>query len=562
MTDLFQTVLNMSITGAYIAAAIILLRLAMKKLPKKYSYALWLILGIRLLCPVSFSSAVSLFNIVKPETSDNRMTYISENYDYSQPTEAPPIISDTQIADEAISAVPDADTDKGKNVNMKTIIPVCSWIWFAGVLAMAGYSVVTYALVHKKVSRSEHLQDNVYVCKNISSPFVYGIIKPRIYLPSNVPGDELDYILAHEKAHISRGDHIVKIIALAALSVHWFNPLVWLSYKLMVWDMELSCDDIALRSFERDVRKEYANTLLKMSLRQNKISLGGILAFGETNIKSRVKSVLSSKKPKVIAIALAVVIVITAAVCLLTNAVGNNKKPVPDDIYVTEKLLYLSPLKSTFRGDDNGIRYEIKGGTLTLSDGYPTNIEEYTLSAPMEIPFAESEWDEAFGIADGTGWRDGIKKLSDYKPKYCIELYSDKDGGVENYLLVMDEEIWFVQWGWEIYRLKKLEAGELQETVTEVSEETIPEINETTDSEDGLNDSVASADMLQQLIDSVELPQINISDNSTADEIMQAGITAANFYSEPTKKYFGYGVGYNWKLRQNEEDFLPMEEMT
>lgn len=381
MTDLFQTVLNMSITGAYIAAAIIILRSAIKKLPKKYSYALWLILGIRLLCPVSFSSGVSMFNILKPETTDNQMIYISQDHEYVPSSETTPVISDTQKSDEIIP-----DADKKAAVSTGDILSVCSRIWIAGVCIMTAYSVVTYILVNKKVSRSEHLQDNVYICKNISSPFVYGIVKPKIYLSSNIPADETDYILAHEKAHIRRGDHIVKIIALAALSVHWFNPLVWVSYKLMVRDMELSCDDIALRSFERDVRKEYANTLLNMSLRQNKLSSDKILAFGETNIKSRVKSVLSSKKPRTAAIVFAVVIVITAAVCLLTNAESRSD----------EKLINTS---------DEELPQEylsLCGGYLTdlwndIADKGELDINKYTSDSDMIRLFETiSENSEAF----------------------------------------------------------------------------------------------------------------------------------------------------------------------
>lgn len=329
MNDIFQTVLNMSITGAYIAAAIIILRLAMKKLPKRYSYALWIILGIRLLCPFSFSSGASLFNLIKPETTENRMECIPSDIGYSPVPQVtvsiPPVNS---AVNEALSESLSPETGESANP-MQIVLFVCSVIWFAGAAAMLLYTVVSYLLVHKKVSNARPLQDNIFVCGEIDSPFVYGIFRPRIYLPESIPADETEYILAHERVHIKRGDHIVKLIAMAALCLHWFNPLVWVSYLLMTRDMELSCDERAVASFDRDVRKDYAETLLNMSMRQNKITLGGILAFGESNIKTRIKNVLTAKKPKVIVTAAAVLIAVIAAVCLLTNAKTDNREDAP-----------------------------------------------------------------------------------------------------------------------------------------------------------------------------------------------------------------------------------------
>ena len=325
MTAVFQTVLNMSITGAYIAAAIIVLRLVMKKLPKRFSYALWIILGIRLLCPFSFSSAASLFNLVKPETAENtvttQMTYIPQNIGHvpkPQVTVAPPILDNA--VNEAITESLPPPTPENSVDPMQVVLFVAAIVWLAGVAVMAAYTVISYFSVRKKLAGATLLRDNIYICGNIGTPFVYGTVRPKIYLPEDIPEADTDYILAHERTHIRRGDHIVKLIAMAALCLHWFNPLVWVSYKLMTKDMELSCDERAVSRFDRDVRKDYANALLNISARQNHISLGGILAFGESNIKSRIKGVLAAKKPTVIVTALSVTAVAAAAVCLLTNA--------------------------------------------------------------------------------------------------------------------------------------------------------------------------------------------------------------------------------------------------
>ncbi|MGN1102961.1 MAG: M56 family metallopeptidase, partial [Huintestinicola sp.] len=315
MENIFRTVLNMSITGAYIAAAIMLIRLFMKKLPKKYSYTLWSILGIRLLCPFSFSSAASLFNLIRPDTKESRMTFIPDNIPHSP---SPAVTISIPEANEAINNSLPAPVPEYSADPMQIIMSVSSVIWLIGVGAMLIYMAVSFIKVWRLVKECAHLRDNIYLCDNIGSPFVFGYIRPRIYIPKGVSEKDIEYIAAHENTHIRRGDHIIKLIATAALSIHWFNPMVWLSYRIMSKDMELSCDESAVRSFEGDVRREYANALLNMSLRQNR--LYGLLGFGETGIKSRIKGVLSLKKPTVIATIAAVIILAAAAVCLLTNA--------------------------------------------------------------------------------------------------------------------------------------------------------------------------------------------------------------------------------------------------
>lgn len=340
MTGFFRTVLNMSITGAYIAAAIIILRIAMKKLPKKYSYLLWAILGIRLLCPFSFSSAVSIFNVLvpeKPAITSGQMEFIPNDIEYAA---EPRITVSVPPVNNAINEqLPPAQPSVSANP-MQIAMAVGAYIWAFGTLAMAVYTAVSYTSVRKKVRNAKLSDGNVYTCESIETPFVFGLIKPRIYLPENISAEDRPYIIAHEQTHIDRKDYIVKLIAMAALCIHWFNPMVWLSYRLMTKDMELSCDEKALGSFDSDVKKAYANALLNISLKQNRLSLGGVLSFGESNIKSRIKGVLGAKKPKVIAIVSAVIAVVAAAVCLLTNAVKKDDafEPIPNGPYVTEKF--------------------------------------------------------------------------------------------------------------------------------------------------------------------------------------------------------------------------------
>ncbi|MGN0587270.1 MAG: M56 family metallopeptidase [Oscillospiraceae bacterium] len=437
MTEIFRTVLNMSITGAYIAAVIMLLRLPMKKLPKKYSYMLWSILGIRLLCPLSFSSAASLFNLIRPETKSGSMTYIPDNIEHSA---APEVIAAPQSVsqvNEAINGSLPAAAPNNSVEPLQIIMGIAAAVWLLGAVIMLIYTIVSYLRVRKTVSGSICKDGNIYVCGGISSPFVYGIIKPKIYIPEGVPEKDMQYIAAHERTHISRGDHIIKLAAMAALCLHWFNPLVWISYRLMVRDMELSCDERAVRSFGEDVRRDYANALLNMSVKQNR--LYGILAFGESNIKSRIKSVLGLKKPTVIATAAAVLVLGVAAVCLLTNA--ESAAEYHDGRYATGRNIARSAASSFF-GDDDGYIYDITDTTMTVSRRESgETVVVYTLSEWQDFPYSPEEWTEQMNA-------DFVLDPPDIS-RYTEKKYMPLD---DIALMEMDGELWICR-GTEIYSL-------------------------------------------------------------------------------------------------------------
>lgn len=327
MTEIFRTVLNMSITAAYICIFVMLLRLFMKKLPAKFSYFLWIIPFIRMICPFSVETAFSVFNLIKPTAE----SYISESVEYDQT----PVI-DTGIplpsSPENITVpLPEAVPENSANP-VQIMLFVGTIIWLAGIVGIAVYTAVCVIRLRKRLSNARPLQDNIMICDSIETPFVFGIIKPKIYLPEDISVEDMPFILAHEQAHIRRKDHIIKPLAFAALTVHWFNPLLWLSFKLMERDMELSCDETAVESFSEDVRKDYASALLNISMKQNHLSGGQVISFGENSVKSRIKGVLNWKKPTVIAVCAAVLLIISAAAVLLTD--GNSKtetvEPVPD----------------------------------------------------------------------------------------------------------------------------------------------------------------------------------------------------------------------------------------
>ncbi len=449
MTEIFRTVLNMSITGAYIAAAIMLLRIPMKKLPKKYSYILWSILGIRLLCPFSFSSAVSLFNLVRPETSENTMTYVPVTTEHSPAHNVTTAVPDHIPAQNYVmsSTLPPSEPTVSTDP-MQTVLLVCAAVWAAGVIIMLIYTLVSCIRVAKTVKDSEYSGNNIYVCDNIESPFVFGVIRPRIYVPRGTCDSDMRFIAAHEKTHIRRGDHIIKLFSMLIVSLHWFNPLVWISYRLMVKDMELSCDEEAVRRLDpdgnEDVRRDYAEALLNMSLKQNK--LYGMLAFGESNIKARIKGVLSLKKPRFIAAAAAAAMLIIAAVCLLTNA----KKDIPFEYsgkYASDECLYMTPISSFLENPIN--IYDFDGDTLTVTRNDMNDFPQtYPLSSKWsDFPYSDKEWTELFGF-DAMGAAD----ISGFKEKLYMKLSSHLS------LMKMDNELWIVRSYadgiWNIYTIE------------------------------------------------------------------------------------------------------------
>ena len=358
------TVLDMSLTGAVIILITAVLRLVMKKLPRRYCYMLWIIPAVRLICPVSFASEVSVFNLVETPSR----SYIEEAavpayetqviYELPEETVTLPhyeIEEQPQIKEELYTAVPAVK----KEASARDVLTA---VWLTGAAAMMVYIAFSYGRTWECIKNAKLLKGNIYECGSISSPFVFGFAKPKIYIPDGISEGDMVYILAHENAHISRGDHIAKLIATFILAVHWFNPAVWLGFKLMTEDMELSCDEKALGSYEIETKKAYAATLLNMSMKQNGINFGGMLSFGESSIKARIKGVLAMKKPKTIACAAAIIVIITAAVCLLTNAAvpsykmrgydsyrlvsdTNERQAVPDDEDIRELIEIVDGIK-------------------------------------------------------------------------------------------------------------------------------------------------------------------------------------------------------------------------
>lgn len=334
--QLFNTFLNMSITGAYIITAVMIIRLFLRKAPKIFSYCLWIIPAIRLLLPFSFSSVLSVFNLISApseSTPVNNLTsysYIPENIG-TMPV--PEISMGINAADKLINpALPAADVAASVNP-MQVIEAVAAVVWVIGIAAMLVYFIVSLIKVSKQIMFSTRLDGNVFECEKVRSPFVFGLIKPKIYLPCKMEDNSRGYVVLHEQTHIKRFDHITRIAAFAILALHWYNPLVWVAYKLMTRDMEMSCDERVLKTLGEQQKKDYGMTLVTIGATKRFITTAP-LSFGENGVEERVVNILKFKKAKVIVTVLCVILCVAAGIVCLTNA----SKPKDEFGYYEEKI--------------------------------------------------------------------------------------------------------------------------------------------------------------------------------------------------------------------------------
>ena len=287
MDKLFSAVLNMSVTGSLVILPVLLVRLLLKRFPKIFSYALWSVVLFRLLCPWSLSAPVSFLNVLKPEirVATPGTTVISF------------LPGDVPAFSEALAdrEVPVRPSRENKPVDRASLVPA---LWLSGVAVLGLSGLGQYLRLRKKLVGAVPLEQGIYWADYIDTPFVLGVFRPRIYLPSHIPAQELPYILAHERHHIRRCDHIWKLLAYCALCIHWFDPLVWVAFVLAGKDMEMSCDEAVLRQLGPQIRGDYSASLLRLATGKKRIAVTP-LAFGQGDTKGRVLNMAKWKKPKV-----------------------------------------------------------------------------------------------------------------------------------------------------------------------------------------------------------------------------------------------------------------------
>lgn len=314
MNAFFLNIVNMSISASWIVLAVLLLRLLLKKAPKWIAVLLWGIVAVRLICPFTIESAMSL--IPSAETiSPGIMMDATPEINLGIPllnNAINPVISESFAPDPATSANP-----------LQILIPVLSTVWLVGIAGMLLYTVISYFKVKRKIGTAVLLRDNIFQSERVVSPFVLGIVKPNIYLPFNINEQDMSHVIAHEKAHIRRKDHLWKPFGFLLLALHWFNPLMWLGYVLLCRDIELACDEKVIKELNAEQKADYSQALLTCSVNRRMIAACP-LAFGEVAVKNRVKSVLNYKKPAFWIILIAVVTSIVVAACFLTNPASNT----------------------------------------------------------------------------------------------------------------------------------------------------------------------------------------------------------------------------------------------
>ena len=309
MNELFLKIINMSISASWLVLAVLILRFVLKKAPKWINVLLWGIVAIRLICPFSFESTLSL--IPSAET-------IPLNIGMDT---TPTINSGISAINNAVNPIISHSNTPmaGASVNLLQItIGIYEYIWIFGMIALALYTAISYWRLRRKVDTAVRYKDNIFQSENVSSPFVFGIIKPRIYLPFKMNGQDLEHVVAHEHAHIRRKDHWWKPFGFLLLTIHWFNPLMWMAYVLLCRDIELACDEKVIKELGNEQRGDYTQALVVCSVNRRMIAACP-LAFGEVSVKERVKSVMNYKKPAFWVIIISVIVCVGVAVCFLTN---------------------------------------------------------------------------------------------------------------------------------------------------------------------------------------------------------------------------------------------------
>ena len=310
MAAVFLKLLNLSISASWLVLAVLVLRLVSKRSPKWMNVLLWGMVALRLMLPFSIESALSL--IPSAETLSPEVVRFDP---------APTITSGVEFIDNAVNP---SLSESFAAAPLASVNPLyvwtylAGWVWLIGLGAMLLYALVSYLRLRRRVSVSLCVRENIYLCDAISSPFILGVVKPRIYLPSGLDEVQRQNVLSHEQAHLARRDHWWKPLGFALLAVYWFNPVLWLAYTLLCRDIELACDERVIRTMDESAVKTYSTVLLACSM-PRKAVITSPLAFGEVGVKERVKNALHYKKPAFWVVAASVTVCIVVAVCFLTN---------------------------------------------------------------------------------------------------------------------------------------------------------------------------------------------------------------------------------------------------
>ena len=396
MEALFLKILSLSLGATYVAAAVIALRFLLKRTPKWIVCAMWGLVAIRLLCPFTLESAVSLapspdfrpaplISVNQPETPAQTSRPSAAQRASAGAVQAP-IESPAQVPASAPAEIP-----KESQTPTQSRIALFARVWLLGVAGILGYLIFSTLRLRRRVGVSIPMAENVRCSESVDTPFVLGVFRPTIYLPASVSPEDIPYVLAHERTHIRRRDHWWKPLGFVLLSIYWFNPVLWLAYVLLCRDIEAACDERVIRDMAAEGRRAYSTALLHCSMSRDAIAACP-LAFGETGVKERIRAVASYKKPAFWTILAGIVLGAVIGVCFLTSPEAAGIKPKD----ITPQGMSLQCRRAS--------RLEITDCRLEYRDGAQWKTVEQ-LGSPMEPDSASTMEPDISFTAEDRGWQ-------------------------------------------------------------------------------------------------------------------------------------------------------------
>lgn len=450
MEKMFLQALNQSITAGWLILAVLLLRFVFKKAPKSLRRVLWALVGVRLMFPFSIESIFSLVPSAETIKTDILLS------------KTPEIDSGFKILNQAVNPVISQSfaPDVYQSVNpMQVVAYIGAILWIGGMALIVLYSAMRYLRLRRCVAQAVLLKAPIWQSDVVTTPFILGLFRPRIYLPFHMDQTSMSCVVAHEQAHIKRGDHWIKFIGFALFTIYWFHPLVWIAYVLLCRDIELACDEHVIANMRAEEKKAYLTALLSLSISKQRLAACP-LAFGEVGVKQRIQNVLRYKKPAFWVIAAAMVSCAVLALCFLTNphkeqaSAGQAAQLAQHDIrqnpeaFVLQSCIYITPLSSQYPIPSDGRRYLIGENSFNIED-------MQTGKVMVSLAGIQSQWQEMTRAE----W-ESLLRISAFAPdisaveKRLIRKLSDK-----YYLFDMDGVYWVGEYRddqvgmWSIYAL-------------------------------------------------------------------------------------------------------------
>lgn len=431
LVELFIRALNVSISAVFLVAAVLLLRLIFRRAPRWIPTLLWGIVGVRLLLSFSVQSVFSL--IPSAETVSPDIVY----------DPAPAIHSGIYALNSAVNPVLSTSfaPAPGDSVNpLQVWLFVGAVVWILGILGMLCYLTVSYLQIRRRVRDAVRLETGIFESSRVQTPFVLGFFRPRIYLPAGLPRQDAVHVIAHEREHIRRRDHLIKPLGFLLLSVHWFNPLLWAAYVLLCRDIEIACDERVIRDMPPAARADYSEALLCCSIPRYRIAACP-LAFGEVGVKARVKHVLSYKKPAFWLIFAAMICAVVVAVCFLTNPIPPVQVDIDAHAYAVEDTVYQSTILSVVLGEWENVTHYTVTENLDLLRREASEVRAgwRPLGRMTAVRLTKSEFDDRFPYGD---WADGYSAAKLRRRSTDAWQLTTEDGEVYVLLQTEDGEVY------------------------------------------------------------------------------------------------------------------------